>query len=471
MIARALLAAALLSAAAAARAQARFAEPFFFGVATAPGQSEDGLDDIWAAWGRAGRIAAYRNQADPEARLRFWTRPEVELDLAARAGVQVFRLGVDWGRVMPRRHEFDPAAIARYREILRMIRARRMRVMLTLMHHSIPRWAQEGGGWRDDGMKADYQEFARRMIDEYAPDVDYWITFNEANVFAPMAYAAGFWPPGERRSAASLAALDPFRGEAVRAMDRMSDAHDDLYDWAHARHPGIRLGVAQNMAYYTSDGLLGGLVAHLTSDLMNWRFPERVRGRMDFFGINYYGAEWIEGTRLVLKPDAEYSESGRAVDPEGLYLLLRSVARRFPSVPVIVTENGVADSTDVLRPAYLIEHLQAVAKARAAGVPVEGYVEWTLSDNLEWTDGYCPKFGLAAVDRAHGLRRVPRPSFALFRTIATTREITAAMRREARALLAARAGDARPFCRAADGVTPLDAPATRAFRAPSWFLR
>ncbi|MDE2142894.1 MAG: glycoside hydrolase family 1 protein, partial [Elusimicrobia bacterium] len=379
--------------------------------------------------------------------------------------------GVDWGRVMPRRHEFDPEAIARYRVILRMIRARHMRVMLTLMHHSIPRWAQERGGWLDDGMKDDFQEFARRMINEYAPDVDYWVSFNEANVFAPMAYSSGFWPPGERRSVLSLVALDPFRGAAVRAMDRMSDAHNDLYDWAHATHPGIRMGVAQNMAYYTSDGLLGGLIAHFTSDLMNWRFPERIRGRMDFFGINYYGAEWIEGSGLVLDPRVEYSESGRAIDPEGLYLFLKRIGRRFPGVPIVVTENGIADSTDILRPAYLIEHLQAVARARAEGVPVEGYIEWTLSDNLEWTDGYCPKFGLAAVDRAHGLRRAPRPSFELFRTIATTREITAGMRRRARALVAAHAGEERPFCRGADGFTPLDEPVTRKLLPPTWFFR
>ncbi|MFI5346546.1 MAG: family 1 glycosylhydrolase [Elusimicrobiota bacterium] len=453
------------------RSQARFEEPFFFGLASAPGQSEDRLPDIWADWGRAGRIAAYGDQTAPEERLRFWSRPEIELDLAARTGVQVYRLGVDWGRVMPRRHEFDPAAIARYREILRMIRARHMRVMLTLMHHSVPRWAQERGGWLDDGMKDDFREFARRMIEEYRPDVDYWVTFNEGNVFAPMAYSAGFWPPGGRRSPLSLIALGPFRGATVRAMDRMSDAHNDLYDWAHAKYPDIRMGLAQNMAYYTSNGLIGGIVAHVSGDLMNWRFPERVRGRMDFFGMNYYGAEWIEGTKLAIDPGVEYSESGRAIYPEGLYRLLKDIHRRFPALPVVITENGIADSTDILRPSYMIEHLQAVARARAEGVPVEGYIYWTLSDNLEWTDGYCPKFGLAAVDRAHGLRRVPRASFGLYRTIVTTRVITAEMRRAAGAKVDAHAGEARPFCRGADGFTPLDEPATRKILPRAWRFR
>lgn len=48
------------------------------------------------------------------------------------------------------------------------------------------------------------------------------------------------------------------------------------------------------------------------------------------------------------------------------------------------------------------------------GVPVLGYLFWTISDNWEWADGYGPKFGLVAVDRANNLARVPRPSYHLF---------------------------------------------------------
>lgn len=48
------------------------------------------------------------------------------------------------------------------------------------------------------------------------------------------------------------------------------------------------------------------------------------------------------------------------------------------------------------------------------GVPVDGYLQWTISDNWEWADGYCPKFGLVDVDRGHNLTRVPRPSYYLY---------------------------------------------------------
>ena len=73
------------------------------------------------------------------------------------------------------------------------------------------------------------------------------------------------------------------------------------------------------------------------------------------------------------------------------------------------------------RPSYLIEHLLAIKRAMDEGVPVDGYIQWTLSDNWEWADGYCPRFGLVSVNRSSpDLVRTKRPSFDLYRNIATT---------------------------------------------------
>lgn len=36
-----------------------------------------------------------------EERLRFWSDPDTKLKLAKDTGVQVFRMGVDWSRIMP----------------------------------------------------------------------------------------------------------------------------------------------------------------------------------------------------------------------------------------------------------------------------------------------------------------------------------------------------------------------------------
>jgi hypothetical protein len=138
---------------------------------------------------------------------------------------------------------------------------------------------------------------------------------------------------------------------------------------------------------------------------------------------------------------------------------------------IFVTENGISDATDILRRSYIMEHLAAVGQAVEDGVPVIGYVHWTTSDNWEWADGYCPKFGLTAVNRsAPGMPRVPRPSFALYGEIVAEHKITEAQRSASWQMIesAAARGDTRPFCRAADGIHSLDVPVQRRISGKDW---
>lgn len=442
--------------------------PFFFGLASAPGHAEDELDDIWLDWAKKDKTRAWSNQTMPEKRLEFWTKPEIELDLAQKTGIEVYRMGVDWGRVMPKADSFDIKAIARYHEILKMVKQRNMKVMLTLFHHSVPKWIQEQGGWQNPETNKHFLKFSQRMIEEFQNDVSYWITINEANIFSTLAYTAGMWPPGEERGATSLLTVGPFRGDTVKAMDHMAYAHNEVYIWAHKKYPTIKMGIAQNMAYYTGKSFIDRFLASFTDGLMNWRFPNLIKDHMDFFGFNYYGAEWIKGTTVDIDPEEEYSEAGRSINPVGLYKTLKEIHERFPSLPIIITENGISDDTDILRGSYLIEHLLAISKAREEGVPVEGYIFWTLSDNMEWADGYCPKFGLVAVDRKNNFNRVPRESFNLFQKIATTKVITTEMRDLAWKKVQSNIGVERPLCRAQDGKTALDVPRLRKINAKDW---
>ena len=449
-------------------AQISFPEPFFFGLATAPGHVEDQLDDIWKVWGESGKTRAFLNQAIPQERLQFWTHPEVEMDLAAKTGIQVYRLGVDWGRVMPKPHIFDQEVIKRYHEILGAVKARKIKIMLTLMHHSIPKWAQEMGGWHNEKMTNHFQEFSKKMIEEFHPDVEYWITFNEANVFATLAYTAGLWPPGEKKGLTSLLALGPIRGETVKTMDRMSDSHNDIYEWAHKKFPTIKMGIAHNMAYYTGKSFLDRISASFSNRLMNWRFPERIKNHMDFFGFNYYGAEWLKGSTIDIDPVEEYSEAGRAIYTQGLYLLLKEIHQEYKNLPIIITENGISDATDILRPAYMIEHLAAITAAMKEGVPVTGYIFWTLADNMEWADGYCPKFGLVEVAREQNLKRIPRASYNIFQKIIAARGVSEEMRQDAWNQVTKNVGTERPFCRASDGVNALDVAVKRKIISKDW---
>ncbi|KAG5019701.1 hypothetical protein JHK87_015556 [Glycine soja] len=87
-----------------------------------------------------------------------------------------------------------------------------------------------------------------------------------------------------------------------------------------------------------------------------------------------------------------------------------------------------------------------------AGLKLVENVEYNESGRGEWADGYGPKFGLVAVDRANNLARIPRPSYHLFSKIVNTGKVTHEDRERAWDELqrAAKEKKTRPFYRAVD---------------------
>ena len=67
-------------------------------------------------------------------------------------------------------------------------------------------------------------------------------------------------------------------------------------------------------------------------------------------------------------------------------------------VPIEITENGVADADDSLRPEHLKRHLWVLSQAMKDGYNVRSYHHWSLMDNFEWAEGYSMRFGLYHVD-------------------------------------------------------------------------
>ena len=85
--------------------------------------------------------------------------------------------------------------------------------------------------------------------------------------------------------------------------------------------------------------------------------------------------------------------------------------------PVLVTEHGLGTTDDRQRAAFIPPALAGLKRAMDDGVPVLGYIHWSLLDNFEWYFGYAPHFGLVEVDRAT-FRRTPKPSAAILGAIA-----------------------------------------------------
>ena len=116
---------------------------------------------------------------------------------------------------------------------------------------------------------------------------------------------------------------------------------------------------------------------------------------------------------------------GWPITPEGLTRFLKRLSADYAPASIVVTENGASFSDgpgadgrihDSRRVDYLRSHVAAVADARDAGVPVDGYFVWSLMDNLEWVEGYRQRFGLIYVDHATGTR-TPKDSYYWYREL------------------------------------------------------
>jgi beta-glucosidase/6-phospho-beta-glucosidase/beta-galactosidase len=57
--------------------------------------------------------------------------------------------------------QFDKKAVAHYRWILRRVKHYKMKVMLTLFHHSLPKWATNYGGWTNHRTVEYFVEFTQ----------------------------------------------------------------------------------------------------------------------------------------------------------------------------------------------------------------------------------------------------------------------------------------------------------------------
>lgn len=430
------------------------------------------------------KVTAWHNVPHPEERLRFWSDPDTELKLAKDTGITVFRMGIDWSRIMPvepvngLKESVNYAALERYKWIINRVRSYGMKVMLTLFHHSLPPWAGEYGGWKLEKTVDYFMDFTRLVVNGVSDLVDYWVTFNEPHVFCMLTYCAGAWPGGHPDMLEAATSALP-TGVFQQAMHWISIAHSKAYDYIHelSNSSNPIVGVAHHVSFMRPYGLFDVAAVSLANSLTLFPCIDGISDKLDFIGINYYGQEVVSGAGLKLVENDEYSESGRGVYPDGLYRMLLQFYERYKhlNVPFIITENGVSDETDVIRRPYLLEHLLAIYAAMIMGVPVLGYLFWTISDNWEWADGYGPKFGLVAVDRANNLARVPRPSYHLFSKIVKTGKVTRNDREGAWDDLqrAAKEKKTRPFYRAVDKhglmyAGGLDEPIQRPYMERDW---
>ena len=112
---------------------------------------------------------------------------------------------------------------------------------------------------------------------------------------------------------------------------------------------------------------------------------------------------------------------------EGLYDILLDFTYRWPDLPLLVSESGIATETGKRRAENIVRSLEQIEKARIFGADVRGYYHWSLFDNFEWAEGFGPRFGLYTVDYTT-FARTPTEGATVLGDIARTHRMTRGQR-------------------------------------------
>ena len=138
---------------------------------------------------------------------------------------------------------------------------------------------------------------------------------------------------------------------------------------------------------------------------------------IDFIGVNVYQPSNTMINKEKYNADSLPKTSlGWVIDGRCLYWTIRHYWERY-HLPIMVTENGMSAHDNVnsdgivedeMRIRFLDDFISEMEKAVDEGIPVIGYQHWSLMDNLEWCEGYEPRFGIIHVDYATQKRTIKK---------------------------------------------------------------
>lgn len=425
-----------------------FPEGFLFGAATASYQIEG------SSFGGCGRShwddfantpGNISDNSDGSVACDHYHRYAEDLDLLKNGNFDAYRFSISWPRVLPEgRGRVNAEGMDFYDRLVDAMLERGLKPFATLYHWDLPSPLADLGGWRNRDIAGWFTDYAQLVMGKLGDRLATTATFNEMWCVSWLSHFLGHHAPGLRdiRAAAhSMHNVLLAHGTAMKAL--RADGHKSLgavlnlqYSQAATDSPADIAAAAREDATYNRwfvealfNGVypaeaLEGLLRHMPS---GWEKDMTLISQpMDWLGINYYTRSRVAHDATSLWPHTKMepavlpvTDMGWEIYPEGLYKLLMRIQRECTrGVPIYITENGMANPDvvengavyDPERSDYLNMHFEAVRRAIADGVNMQGYFVWSLLDNYEWAFGYSKRFGMVHVDY-ETQKRTPKASF------------------------------------------------------------
>lgn len=399
----------------------KFDDGFLLGASTAAHQVEgkNTHSDFWA-------MEQMKHSSFKEPSLDavdHYNRYREDIDLMAQAGLNAYRFSIEWARIEPEKNQFDEKEAAHYRDVAVYCRSRGIEPIITMHHFSSPKWLIEEGGWEAESTVSAFVRYCTYVVERMGDVMQYVCTVNEANMGLQMAaivkdrmkqmnsdVQVGVQmklPSGMEETMKEMSetfgGIDPQKVNHFLSM--RSEAGDKLIMRAHEEAgeamkkicPHLKVGITLSLHdFQTQTG--GGEIA-----MKEWEeeFSHYVPylKKDDFFGLQNYTRKLVGKDGVQPVPEgAERTQMNYEFYPEALANVIRKAAKEI-SIPIMVTENGIATADDTRRIEFIRRALGGVMDCIEEGIPVIGYMHWSLMDNFEWMMGFSQTFGLIAVDR------------------------------------------------------------------------
>ncbi|MCU0654593.1 MAG: family 1 glycosylhydrolase [Polyangiaceae bacterium] len=328
---------------------------------------------------------------------------------------------------------------------------------------------------------AEMEEHARLLAQRFGDLVDDWGTLNEPVNYLLAGHFTGIFPPG--KSLLTNLTEEGVRTQFIPVVRDYMEAHARMYraikdgDKADADGDGdpAAVGLSLSVAEWvpSRDGELSDnpddiaardrvkyVYHYLVADsFLNGTFDANLdgspdedhptwKGTLDWLGVQHYFRAGVTAknalipllnvtpcfnalTRSACVPpiDRTYcvEEMNYEYNPPGLYEVLREYTQRYPGLPMVVSEAGIATENGKRRAENVVRVLEQIERARVEGSDVRGYYHWSLFDNFEWAEGFLPRFGLYKVDYST-YARTPTEGARVLGQIAGSRTLSAALR-------------------------------------------
>lgn len=423
----------------------QFGKDFIWGVATSAYQIEGNSDadgkgeSVWDRFTqKRGKI---RDSSDGKIAIDFYNSYKSDLALLKSLNFKHFRFSIAWSRILPDgTGKINQKGIDFYNKVINTCLELGIEPWVTLYHWDLPQTLEDKGGWTNRQIVNWFSAYADVCSKAFGDRVKHWIVLNEPAGFTALGYLAGIHAPdkpGLNNFFASVHHACLCQAEAGRIIRKnVADSHIGnalscsytvpLKSNKSHQRAARRMDVVLNrlfiepslgMGYpYQDLPLLRKIEKHIEpGDL------EKLKFDFDFIGIqNYFKVvtkpsliPYIWANRVKPNENAEVTDMGWEVDPDGIYQIIKQFAR-YPVKELIITENGAAFPDypvngrihDAQRIDFFKRYLQQVLKAKNEGANVIGYFAWTFIDNFEWAEGYRPRFGLVYNDFQSQVRTI-----------------------------------------------------------------